>query len=444
MSIRSTKPRTLVVAAAGCAIALTSALGPGCKPKRENIAEARKAEAAKRAAQVQATVTDKTAAKRMAAGGLDPAAIPAGEAGKVVAVVGDRRITVGEVAQRIAEEPPHMQARYATLDNRKALLERMVQFELLVTEALDRKLDQSPRVRAAYKQALALELMQTVGKGTLSEVTEADVKAYFDANKAEFLKPELRRASLMVLGTKKHAEELRVKIQAAIADSPLRARQVFGDWVMKRSVDKATRIVKGDLGMFDLAGTPEQRRLPPPKSVLPVVFALDKIGDVSEPTELSDGKYGLIQLTGMRPGVQQSLDDVRMAIRGKLLKQRTIAAREKFLDDLMKKTSVTIDEKVLATVEQPKPEQGKASKAGPPKNVPLPNNTSALRRHVKGRLKMSGAPVKLEGPASGKAMTKRPVSLPPGEVQKRVQEYRKKVERKKHEQETLQSGGMPE
>ena len=411
-----------------------------CKPDRPNIVEARKAEAETLAKQTKATVGSRKAARRVASGGLDPSVLSSEQANAVVARIGERTITLGQLADKIAQEPPFVQARYATLAKRREFLERMVQFELLVAEALERKLEQTPRVRAAYKRALALALMEQAADTFPAEVSDDQMRAFYAANKQDFSRAEQRRAALLVVGTKEHAERLRVLLRSAIADTPLKARQVFGDWVAKRSIDKATRIVKGDLGFFDAKGTPEGRRIAPPKSAVTVAFGLERIGDISEPVTMDEGRFGLIQLTDRRPEQQRSFNQARTEVRGKILKARQAKSREAFIASLRQKAKVVVNEEVLKRLAL-KPSDGQTMKAKPDKKMLLPNDTSALRRHLRKRLRDSSAPVdpgrRVAPEPRGK--TTNAVKLPPEEIQNRIERYKNKVKGKK----TQQSGGQP-
>ena len=180
----------------------------GCKPEKPNVTEARAEEASRRA----------ETAKLAAAG--DPAAVGALKAEAagddndrktVVATIGESSITVGDVFSYIERQPREMQARYATHEQRKKLLQHLIDMELLAREASARGLDSSPIVRQTLKQTLARQLLAELdAKSTgLGAITEAEAKTYYEENREKFVQPARRRAAWLMTRTQEEATKAR-------------------------------------------------------------------------------------------------------------------------------------------------------------------------------------------------------------------------------------------
>ena len=64
------------------------------------------------------------------------------------------------------------------------------------------------------------------------------------------------------------------------------------------------------------------------------ISELKKTGDLSKPLDLGDGKWSVLELTGIRPEKIQTLQQADGAIRGKLWREEREAALEKLINDL--------------------------------------------------------------------------------------------------------------
>src|SRR5690606_4747154 len=86
--------------------------------------------------------------------------LSAEEATTPVAKVGDRVITAGDFADRLAEQSPYLRARYASPERRRELLDNMVRFELLALEAERKGYFERPEVRRAENRVLVEALLR--------------------------------------------------------------------------------------------------------------------------------------------------------------------------------------------------------------------------------------------------------------------------------------------
>jgi foldase protein PrsA len=161
------------------------------------------------------------------------------------------------------------------------------------------------------------------------EVTEAELKAYYEANKDDYVQPEERevRHILIAVGgadgesaptqadweaAKKEADKIRAEVQNGAN---------FRATAEKYSDDEATRSSGGRLGTVTPGQTvPEFEE---------AVFSLKK-GEISQPVKTQYG-YHIIQVTEITPEEQLPFDRVRDGIWTALMEQKTEEAWQSWL-----------------------------------------------------------------------------------------------------------------
>ncbi len=158
------------------------------------------------------------------------------------------------------------------------------------------------------------------------KVTEAEVKSYYEANKSEYVQPEERQTSHILIAVpspdgaegaaptqadwdaaRSEAEKIRSEIQNG-ADFAAQARKYSDDASTKESGGKLGPVTRGQtVPAFEDA-----------------VFSQQK-GEVSEPVKTPYG-YHLIVVSDIIPEEQLGYDRVKEGIRTALLEQRTAQA----------------------------------------------------------------------------------------------------------------------
>jgi len=269
------------------------------------------------------------------------------QAAEPIAKVGDTTITVGEFAERLASQSPYLRARYSSPERKREFLDNMVRFELLAIEARKRGLDQEPEVDRVKRQMMVQQMMTELfdEQGVkLSDIPDADIEAYYAEHKAEFNKPEQRRASHILCKTKAECEGVLAKLKAGKADD----MELFRKLADQHNTDAATKERQGDLRFF--AQEPEQGDASPPKAVRDAVWSLAKNGDLYDGVVQSDDGFHVVKRTGERPALARTLDDARRLIQNRLWREKREAAIEAFVADLRKKANVKENEQALAQV----------------------------------------------------------------------------------------------
>ncbi len=141
------------------------------------------------------------------------------EAQKPVATVNGEVITKGKLDQLYSNMNGQMRAQYEQSGGKLAFLDNYVAKRLVIQEAMKSGFDQKPETRAALDMARESALFDRFIRDVVgaSLVTEADVKKYYEDNKANFATPESVKARhIVVTAQGKTKEQARQKIQQVI------------------------------------------------------------------------------------------------------------------------------------------------------------------------------------------------------------------------------------
>ena len=259
-----------------------------------------------------------------------------------LAKIDDITITLGEFQERINRQSPYIRARYTSLEQKKEFLDSLVRFEVLAKEAFRRGLDKDPEVIRTMKQVMIQKLMRDEfdAKVTAESVPDAELKAYYDANLSEYVKPEEIRVSAIIVKNKAQAERIAIEARGDAG----RTNKGFRDLVMKYSTDEDTKLRGGDLRYFDATN----QELPAP--VVKAAFSLVNTGDVSTAINAGNGTYYILKQTGRRKAMTKSFEDAKPQIRNKLFRDSRVKAQKDFVEGLKAKAKIEINEANLAKV----------------------------------------------------------------------------------------------
>lgn len=315
---------------------------------------------------------------RPGAAAEDPCAdLTAEQRAVVVARIENETLTLCDFARRIHSQNPYLRARFNAPEQRRNLLDSWVSTELLAAEARARHLDQAPEVRRAIALQAARRLEVTTRSAVAQPaVTDDEVRAYFEAHRAEYETPAQVRASQIVLSTRAEAERVLADAQAHAADDAY-----FRQLVQRSSLDLGSRQLDGDLGFFGSAGSDSVA-----PEVAAAVFPLTTTGQiVDHVVESAHGGprgaagFHIVRMTARREPQRRTLDDESRRIRTRLerdkLDQAQDAAMTALLARLRAATPVQIDEAALSQVHVDAPPPGAAVPPVPGLVVPPPPPT---------------------------------------------------------------------
>ncbi|NQS99557.1 MAG: peptidyl-prolyl cis-trans isomerase [Candidatus Omnitrophica bacterium] len=146
--------------------------------------------------------------------------------GTPLALINGRTITLEDFSARIEafnaeiqgskDIPDSVKQNYLinSLADREELLERMIEKELIVAEAIERSLDKDKDVQAAMKalkeQLLFARIIES--ERTKAAVSAKEVENYYNIYKDVFKVPEERRVSLIVVSGEDKAKEIMIAL----------------------------------------------------------------------------------------------------------------------------------------------------------------------------------------------------------------------------------------
>jgi peptidyl-prolyl cis-trans isomerase C len=276
--------------------------------------------------------------------------LTAEQAGLPLVRVADDTVTLGEFAETIAEKSPYLRTRYASPERRRELLDELVKFELLAREAHLRGLDTTPDVDRARRQVMVQQMMKAEfeDKVKLSDVSDADARAYYDSHPAEFHKPAQVRVSQIFTKDEAKAKKLLKQLLDKADD-----HELFRDLVRSASEDAETKQRDGDLAFLSLPkdripGDPEV-----PDAVAEAAFGLANIGDLAAEPIRSPRGFHIVKLTGKRKALDRTFEQAKRTVQNKLWREKRDGAVSSFMAQLRADAGIQEDWSQLAQVQLP-------------------------------------------------------------------------------------------
>ena len=259
--------------------------------------------------------------------------------GETLAKVDDVVITLGEFQERINQQSPYVRARYTSVERQKEFLDNLVRFEVLAKEAERRGLTKDPEVVRTMKQVMIQKLLKAeFEKMSIKDISDDEVKKYYDAHPEEYNKPEEARVSMILVKDAAAAKKVLADARVKGVDN-----EGYRKLVAEYSTDVATKERGGDLRYFDA----KSKEIPAP--VVDAAFKMQNIGDNSAPITLPQG-VAVLKLTGRRKALSRGFDEVKEQIRNKLFHDKRQTSMESFVKNLKDKANIKIDEGKLAKV----------------------------------------------------------------------------------------------
>lgn len=161
-------------------------------------------------------------------------------AGDELATVNGQVITKEAFQSALEGVPPQMKERLATPEGKEQLLDSLVTQEVLFQESqrigLEKQTEVQDRLTDARRQILVEAMMQ---KLVAEEVSDAKVKEYYDAHKADFRQV---KASHILVETEEQAKDVKKRVTKKGAD--------FAAVAKETSTDPSAKENGGDLGFF--------------------------------------------------------------------------------------------------------------------------------------------------------------------------------------------------
>jgi peptidyl-prolyl cis-trans isomerase C len=272
---------------------------------------------------------------------------PAKKSGQAIAEVNGTTITTDDFKKEAENLPPYLRPMIETPNGKKELLDNMIVREIILQQAKKDGLDKSPAVAAKMEDLKQRVIVEAFLRKKLEEqanVSDADMKKFYDENKDKFKSGEQVRASHILVKSEAEAQEILAQLKKG---------GNFEELAKKHSIDGAAA-KGGDLGWFSQGSMiPEFEK---------VAFGM-KEGETSGIVKTKFG-YHIIKLTGKRPAGTRSFEESKELIKAKLAPEKQQELLAKLKEELKKGAKFSIKEDVLNSI-QINPGQGQAASEEP-------------------------------------------------------------------------------
>jgi parvulin-like peptidyl-prolyl isomerase len=248
-----------------------------------------------------------------------------------VARVGGVVISEQTFAELLHKRGQHQPERFATVEQKQALLDELIRPEAVYAKALASGFAQRPEIAAAVKRLITARFQEEeLNKRVKATVTEAEIEDFYRENAATFRSPEAVNAALIILKasdrmTDEKRRQRRTKAQA------IRERAAAGEdfrmLALKHSEDQTTRYRGGVTGWLTRE-SPDWDR-----AVIDTLFAQEKPGDVASVVE-TPHQFCVVKLLERRPAQAQPLAQMRDAIRYQLTGAREQQREQSFFAEM--------------------------------------------------------------------------------------------------------------
>ncbi len=262
--------------------------------------------------------------------------------GVVVATIGDRKITMGDLQHELQKMPQSLQKEYEKPGGMRRLLDEYIASELLYNTAKRKGLDRDKDIIAAtfdFKKAMMAQKLIQQELSEKIEITEDDVELYYKANRHEFITPERREISHILVRTSAQADKV-IK--------ELKSGKSFDEVATEYSIDDKTKDDGGKIGKVEKDGS-----IPGigyNERISEAVFSTPS-GEYTEPIVTEKG-YHIIKVDSIIPSQQLPREQALQVASQKLFNEKAEKVKNELVRRMMKAQEVRIFEDKIKQAQQ--------------------------------------------------------------------------------------------
>ncbi len=261
--------------------------------------------------------------------------------GEVLASVNGIDVGSKEFEEMAARKQP-AEGDSLSLDEKKEVLDRLIDEKLLYEAALAKGLDKDPKVQKVMVNTLLREEVYASVRN--SDFTDEELQAYYEAHKEDFVVPEkvqIKRLLIKITDERPDAEAkgLAEKLRKELSGN----KDKFKELAAKHSEDPFRRR-GGDVGFVAKTGKPGLD-----DEVVAKAFTMG-VGELSDVFKTSEG-YNVILVANKRERVERTFQQMKGSVLRKVKNDRLKELYEKYVSDLRTGAKVQINEDKLALVE---------------------------------------------------------------------------------------------
>ncbi|WNG16931.1 peptidylprolyl isomerase [Cystobacter fuscus] len=238
--------------------------------------------------------------------------------GPIVARFTGGVISLEEMRREAQRLPPSLREQFESEAGQREFVLAMVDKRLMAREARRRGLAERPdivrQVRELEERLVIQELLAEEERAA-GAPSEAELRAYHEANKASFQRPErvhVARVLAAVAPGAGAAEKARARSRAEEFARRLRSGEPMSR--VYSAGDGPERALQGDLGWWTRGERGDKR-------LEEAAFALSSPGQLSPVVETAEG-FAVVQLLEREPGRTPSFEEVRSEVEGRLAPAR--------------------------------------------------------------------------------------------------------------------------
>ncbi len=257
-----------------------------------------------------------------------------GTKGSTVVKVGGKTITQEDVQVEINALPDMAKAFFQGSEGVDRFVDELVKKEMLYLEAQKRGLSKNKDFQRQVEEFKKLTLINQLLEKEMaaaSNITEQDMKDYYEKNKDEFTMNNQIRLSHIVVKTDGEAKQALERLQKG---------EDFAKVASVMSQDKASAKAGGDIGIFKRG-----EMIPELESA---AFSLKK-GAVSAPIRLKDGIH-ILKVTDTK-GTLVEFEKVKGVIGQKIVAEKQQESFDKLLENLKKNYKVEKNKDAIAKIQ---------------------------------------------------------------------------------------------
>lgn len=256
-----------------------------------------------------------------------------------LARINDRVITLEEFEQKMEQLPPQLKTLMVEEKGRKGFLQTVIERELLLQEGIRKGLDKNDKVLSKveqFKEGLIIDtLIEELCAGK-DEVSDEEVKAYYEENKEKYLLGERVRVRHIMVKTLEEAQEIKKRLCRGEDFITLAKR--YSIWPTKER--------GGDLGYIERGMVD--------KSFERAAFALKNRGDLSDIVKTEFG-FHIIRLEDRAKRYQLTFSEAKDEVRQSLREKKKKEILTTHLQELRKGAQIHFNENLLAEEEKEGP-----------------------------------------------------------------------------------------
>jgi peptidyl-prolyl cis-trans isomerase C len=291
---------------------------------------------------------------------------------RVVLTVGARKVTVGELEDRLAEIPPYQITTFGATREEivHAYVEQVLVRDLVLASGaevrgLDRQLPTSQLLTRALSSA-TLRKTRTAAYPSAAAVPMEDVRRYYEENRSRFDSPE--RINLWRISCKTR-EEAVIVLESAKRE-PTIAK--YNDLARDHSIDKATNLRGGNLGFVGPDGASNEAGVKVDPALVKAAQSV-KDGELV-PHPIAEGNaFAVVWRRGTVPPNKRTVEEASAQIRAALFRERTESGEKKLIDDLRAKNVKEVNAGLLGIIELRPFDAGLGSPRSPAGSPPPPS-----------------------------------------------------------------------